>query len=98
MDKVQNKPNSSVQHTPSSESFQVQPEAFMLLYLLQCFCPVPSSIKAILQTLSWVFLRLIIPPFCNLREFLRAYLQPFSERVHTNSCFASYILVRNTDI
>jgi hypothetical protein len=23
MDKVQNKPNSSVQHTPSSESFQV---------------------------------------------------------------------------
>jgi hypothetical protein len=26
MDKVQNKPNSSVQHTPSSESFQVYPE------------------------------------------------------------------------
>jgi hypothetical protein len=26
MDKVQNKPSSSVQHTPSSESFQVYPE------------------------------------------------------------------------
>jgi hypothetical protein len=31
MDKVQNKPNSSVQYTPSSEYFQVYPEGKRLL-------------------------------------------------------------------
>jgi hypothetical protein len=32
MDKVQNKPNSSVQHTPSSESFQVYPLNNIFIY------------------------------------------------------------------
>jgi hypothetical protein len=33
MDKVQNKPNSSVQHTPSSESFQVYVHVVSLLVM-----------------------------------------------------------------
>jgi hypothetical protein len=39
MDKVQNKPNSSVQHTPSSESFQVYlyPTTYVLVFLLVSF-------------------------------------------------------------
>jgi uncharacterized protein YqhQ len=35
MDKVQNKPNSSVQHTPSSESFQVQTAHCLIFFLVK---------------------------------------------------------------